>query len=175
MMTRALPVLFCLALSAASLRAAEPAAVLPSAVRPAVQGTAPPAGAAAAPVAEVKSSTPPITVASIYTVEKLRDPFQRGGASTAAGSSKEFVLEDFSIHNLSLKGLLKDSGTDYALLVDREFGLSFVLRKGRLYDQKNKPVPGITGTIDIRQKQVNVMTMDKDVQVLRLGEEEPAE
>ena len=134
------------------------------------------AAGAAAP-AEVDASTPTMPISSIYTVEKLRDPFIKGGgsASFAVAGPKEFSIEDFNIHNLSLKGLMKDAGMDYALLVDKEFGLSYVLRKGRLYDIRNKPLPGISGTIDIKAKQVNVMTADKDVQVLRLGEDEEPE
>lgn len=130
--------------------------------------------ASRARAAEVETSTSSVSVSSIYTVEKLRDPFIKGGGSVgvSVAGPKEFSLADLSIHSLSLKGLMKDAGTDYALLVDKEFGVSFVLRKGRLYDIRNKPVPGISGTIDIKAKQVNVMTADKDVQVLRLGEEE---
>lgn len=161
-MTKTIPAIFCLLLLTSGAHAAAPAAVPPAAAAPSV--------------AAVKTSTPAISVASIYPVEKMRDPFQKGGSSGGPSVAvKEFVLEDFTIHNLSLRGLMKDAGADYALLVDREFGLSFVLRKGRLYDQKNKPLPGITGKIDIRAKQVSIVTADKDVQVLRLGEEEPAE
>lgn len=141
-------------------------------------GTASRAQAVGAAVpAKVDASTPTISVSSIYTVEKLRDPFIKsgGGASLAVAGPKEFSIEDFNIHNLSLKGLMKDAGMDYALLVDREFGLSYVLRKGKLYDIRNKPLPGISGTIDIKAKQVNVITVDKDVQVLRLGEDEEPE
>lgn len=132
--------------------------------------------------AEVKTSTAAAStlpeVSSIYTVEKLRDPFLKGGASGGAlvsVAAKEFTVEDFNIHNLFLKGIMKDADADYALLVDREFGISFILRKGRIYDLKNKPVPGVSGTIDIKAKRVNVMTADKDVQVLRLGEKEEPE
>lgn len=131
--------------------------------------------------AEVKSSTAAASapdVSSVYTAEKLRDPFLKGGASGGApvsAPSKEFTAEDFNIHNLFLKGIMKDADADYALLVDRGFGTSFILRKGRLYDLKNKPVPGVSGTIDIKAKRVNVMTADKDVQVLRLGEKEEPE
>lgn len=148
----------CLALLAGAA-GAQPAGAPPAAAKP--------------PVAEVNTTTSAITVASIYTVEKLRDPFQKGGVSAGGTAAlKDFTPEDFSIHNLSLKGLMKDGGADYALLVDREFGISFVLRNGRLYDIKNKAVRGVSGTIDIRAKRVNIMTADKDVQVLRLGEEE---
>lgn len=159
----------------AAARAAEPpkatanlaapvAAVAPAAAAPA---TAP--AAVPAPLA-VAASTPTATISSIYTVEKLRDPFSKGGGASAA--AKLFTADDFNIHNLSLRGIMKDASSDYALLSDPEFGVSFILRKGKLYDSKNKLVPGVSGRIDVKRKTVDLATLDKDVQVFRLGEEE---
>lgn len=130
--------------------------------------------AAAAPVPlVVQASTPTATISSIYTVEKLRDPFGHGGGGGAgAAAAKLFSPDDFNIHNLSLRGIMKDASSDYALLSDPEFGVTFILRKGKLYDSKNKTVPGVTGRIDVKQKTVDLVTQDKDVQVFRLGEEE---
>ena len=126
-----------------------------------------------AKAAEVKSSTAaPASVATIYTADKLRDPFQRPSAGSGkAGSGRVFAREDFNIHNLSLHGVMKDAGTGYALFSDTVFGVSFVLRKGKLYDEKGKAVPGVTGAIDMKRKNVHLMTSDQDVQTFRLGEE----
>lgn len=128
-----------------------------------------PAGAAAT---AVQASTAAPTVASIYTAEKLRDPFQRilGGAGGKA--AKPFAPEDFNIHNLSMRGIMKDVGAEYALFTDTAFGVSFILRKGRLYDYKGKAVAGVSGSLMLKQKSAHLMTQDGDVQTFQLGEEE---
>lgn len=126
----------------------------------------------------VRASTATVlSPSSIYTAEKLRDPFQKSGgsslgAASSGGGSQAFNPEDFNIHNLSLRAVMKDSAADYALLSDKTLGMTFVLRKGKVYDAKNKPIPGVTGTINMKQKSASLITRDKDVQVLRLGEEE---
>lgn len=121
---------------------------------------------------EVKSSTPTPTIASIYTAERLRDPFQAGGGGASAVAEKSFTIEDFNLHNLVLRGTMKDGASDYALLSDREFGVAFILRGGKLYDSKRKAVSGVTGRIHLKEKTVELTGPDGDVQVLRLGEEE---
>lgn len=132
------------------------------------------AQAPAAP-AQVKASTEaasaPLTVDKIYTAARLRDPFMKGGGG-AGGALKPFAPEDFSIHNLTLVGLMKDRGSDYALFNDNAFGVSFILRKGRLYDSKNKPVARVTGSLNVKQKAAHLMTEDGDVQMFQLGGEE---
>jgi len=119
--------------------------------------------------AEVKASTV-ATVGSIYNVDRLRDPFARWGASR--GPARPFKMEDFSIHKLSLRGIMKDEVSDFALFVDNDAGVSFLLRKGRLYDAKSKTVPGVGGAINIKEKMVTLTAPEGDVQVFRLGEEE---
>lgn len=137
------------------------------------------AAAAAAPAAapavtkpEVKASTPTPTISSIYTAERLRDPFQPGGTGASAAAEKSFTIDDFNVHNLVLRGTMKDGASDYALLSDREFGVAFILRNGKLYDSKRKAVQGVTGRIHLKEKTVELTGPDGDVQVLRLGEEE---
>ena len=110
------------------------------------------------------------TVGTIYTVERLRDPFARWGAGR--GRVRAFALQDFSVHKLSLRGILRDAGTDFALFVDNEAGWGFLLRKGRLYDPKKKAIPGVVGVIDFKRKTVTLTATEGDVQVFRLGEEE---
>jgi hypothetical protein len=58
-----------------------------------------------------------------------------------------------------------------ALLVDMNSRFPFILRGGRLYDMRKKPVKGVTGVIKPAQKTVTLTTADKDVQTLRLGED----
>ncbi|MDD5656334.1 MAG: hypothetical protein PHF00_03665 [Elusimicrobia bacterium] len=125
------------------------------------------ASSAAAPGASAVSTA---TVSGIYTAERLRDPFARWGAGRGGG--KAFTLEDFSIHKLTLTGMLKDPAADFAIFSDADSGLRFILRKGRLYDSKNKPVPGIGGTVNMKEKMATLTAPEGDVQVFRLGEEE---
>jgi hypothetical protein len=118
---------------------------------------------------EVKASTMP-TVGKIYTADKVRDPFARWGAGH--GPTRPFTMEDFSIHKLSLRGIMKDAVSEFALLMDNDAGMAFILRKGRLYNSKKKLVSSVVGTMDIKKKMVTLTTPDGDVQVFRLGEEE---
>ncbi|MBI4375517.1 MAG: hypothetical protein HY549_03615 [Elusimicrobia bacterium] len=130
------------------------------------------AAGASAQVAEVKSSTvPPPGPGSIYTAEKVRDPFVRTASGGRAGAGKNFTLEDFNIHNLTLRAIMKDAKVDYALFSDNSFGVTFILRKETLYSEKGKPIPGVKGSIKGKQRSAFLMTQDGDVQTFRLGEE----
>jgi hypothetical protein len=138
---------------------------------------APAAGWAVAPAAAPIStaavggiSESTATISGIYTAERLRDPFARWGAGRS--TSKPFTMEDFSIHKLSLRGILKDPSADYALFYDTESGFRFLLRKGKLYDPRNKPLPGIGGSINMKEKMATLTAPEGDVQVFRLGDEE---
>ena len=73
------------------------------------------------------------------------------------------------IHSLQLRGIMKDAGSEFALF-STDNGLSLVLRGGRLYDDRNKQVPGISGRIRVKQKRAELITADKDVQIYSLGE-----
>jgi hypothetical protein len=137
---------------------AQPAKGVPTA--PAVPGAV---GTSTAPAAESE-----VTVESLYPVDHLRDPFVHLGAGR--GRARAFSLQDFSIHKLSLRGVMHDAGTDFALFVDNDAGWGFLLRKGRLYDPKKKVVPGVSGFI--KGKNVTLTTPDGDVQVFQLGKEE---
>ncbi|TBR21490.1 hypothetical protein EPO15_10235 [bacterium] len=115
-------------------------------------------------------------VDDIYGGAKLRDPFMKLGGSGAAAAPvaappKDFDPEEFSIHQLELKGIMRDKAGMSAMLVDMNTHFSFILRGGRLYDMRKKPVPGVTGVIQPAQKTVTLTTADKDVQTLRLGED----
>lgn len=140
------------------------------------RAAAPPARAASTSTvvdASTGAARPP-SIDEIYGGTKLRDPFVRlGGAGVsapAAAPTKEYDPDDFTIHALELKGILRDKAGPMALIFDPGSNMSFILRGGKLYDSKKKAVPGITGSIKIEQKTVTLMTADKDVQILRLGE-----
>ncbi|MBI5625293.1 MAG: hypothetical protein HY924_16060 [Elusimicrobia bacterium] len=150
--------------------------VLAAAAGPCWGQVPPPPAPKAAAVAEVKASTPAATLAELYPVEKMRDPFMKGssGGSVDAESCKP---EDFSIHLLVLKAMLKDPRVDFALLSD-PCGASYVFSGGKLYRDavaKKNVVSGVSGTMTMAQKTLTLQTAEKDVQVLRLGEEEEKE
>lgn len=136
---------------------------------------------AQAPAAPAVSTAPvkALTPADLYDGAKFRDPFRvlnaGGGGGAAPAAPAAYDPETFSIHGLDLKGILKDRSGDYAVLVEAGSGAGFVLRGGQLFDYKNKRVPGVTGIVQFRQKTVVLMTPDKDVQTLRLGEQAESE
>ena len=110
----------------------------------------------------------------IYGGAKYRDPLKKVSASAARASvaKVKFTMEDFSIHEVDLTGIMKDRKGAYAVLVDVPSGTGLILRKGRIYTFKKKRIPGVTGRINVAQKTVILLTADKDVQTLRLGGDE---
>lgn len=131
-----------------------------------------PAPAPAASTAAVAGST--LTVSAIYTGDRARDPFSTssaGGARRSAASKSGDENAPLDIHAMTLRGIMQDSDTEYALLT-AEGGEAFMLRGGKLYNGASKAVPGVTGRIRLKQKTVELITADKDVQVFRLGETE---
>ncbi|MEK7656539.1 MAG: hypothetical protein AAB412_02175 [Elusimicrobiota bacterium] len=147
---------------------------------PAPARAAAPALPAEKPAAAAQAaSTEPVRqgVSALYDGERYRDPFQPPKAASTGGGAPiqdSSQPQEFSIHLLNLKGILKDRRGSYAILTDT-LGGSFILKDGKLFDYKNKPLPGVTGAIQPKQKSVTLMTPDKDVQVLRIGEEEGPE
>src|SRR3989338_3810074 len=119
----------------------------------------------------VISTATPSAPGSIYDADKLRDPFMKTAGGGRGETVKTFTMTDFNIHNLSLRAIMKDSATAYALFTDNSFGASFILRKDKLYFDKKKPLPGVTGYINVKQKTAHLMSPDGDVQTYRLGEE----
>lgn len=135
---------------------------------------------AAGVVASTAAATSPAlaqstqTVGSLYTGDRVRDPFlpasSGGGRSVAKKEDGEPEAPPTAdIHALSLRGLLKDSNADYAIFA-AETGETFMLRAGRLYNDRNKPVQGITGRINLKQKLVELFTPEKDRQPFIIGE-----
>jgi hypothetical protein len=136
-----------------------------------------PAAAAApapAPAAVQVSSAPAgigmstYTVSTMYTGDRVRDPFMPPSAGAPARPREKGAPLTVDIHALQLRGIMQDGREEYALF-GAEGGETFVLRGGRLYADK-KPVPGITGRIHIKQKRAELVTADKDVQIFGLGE-----
>ena len=114
-----------------------------------------------------------MTVAALYTGDRVRDPFQPASSGVRGAARVEEKADlgppTADIHALTLRGMLKDAAADYALFA-AETGEVFMLRANRLYNERNKIVPGITGRINLKQKRVELMTADKDVQTYLIGE-----
>jgi hypothetical protein len=106
------------------------------------------------------------TVSTLYTGDKTRDPFM---PPSMGGGSKHIAGTPIDIHSLKLVGIMKDPVADYAIF-NTDFGTTLILRGGKLYDDRSRVIPGITGRIKPKQKWVELVTFDKDVQPFRLGE-----
>lgn len=131
------------------------------------------------PAAPAKTSTAPAvspiaastyTVSTLYTGDQVRDPFLPPSMGAPAGrppGDKGPLRVD--IHALQLRGIMQDGRRQFALF-STQSGLTLMLRGGRLYDDLNNRIPGITGSIRIRQKRAVLITADKDVQIFDLGE-----
>ncbi|MBI4051321.1 MAG: hypothetical protein HY400_02325 [Elusimicrobia bacterium] len=107
-------------------------------------------------------------VAKVYTTDKMRDPFiplTGAGVQSASIPTEE---PDINIHELRLKGMMKDAKGKTAILISSS-GFSYILKGGKLWNRKGKPVPGITGLV--QGKAVFLSTADKDIQWLKMGEE----
>jgi hypothetical protein len=122
--------------------------------------------------AQVAASTAVVTVDQLYS-GRSRDPMVPATVfgdqtGTAKLQAQDTAVCSFSIYALSLTGVMEDSGGKQAILTDTAKGLSYLLKAGRLYDQKKKPVPGVAGVI--KGKQVILMTDDKKVRQINLRE-----
>ncbi|MBI4423318.1 MAG: hypothetical protein HY554_06305 [Elusimicrobia bacterium] len=152
--------------------ALKPRAAVEAAKAAAEAKAAPAVAASTAPAKE------PETVEEMYPVAKMRDPFAAviggGGSGSGASATALVPLEEFSIHGLVLRGVMQDRTGTFAVLTDPKYGAAFVLKRGRLYDAKNKPVRGVTGVVKVKQKTVELMTAEQDKQVLTLGESDDA-
>jgi hypothetical protein len=148
----------------ASAAAAAPSVQRP-ATPPAVQASTSSAGSAA-----LALGVSTYTVSTLYTGDRVRDPFlpPSMGAGPARPQDKNAPLV-VDIHALQLRGIMQDAKADFALFA-MDTGAALVLRDGRLFDEHNKRVPGITGRIRIKQKRAELITADKDVQIYSLGE-----
>ena len=144
-------------------------------------GAAPTAPAPAVTSQPAKGQVPAATASEtttpeqLYNASSLRDPFVSFGSVASAVRSVSPVAaaaanETFSIHSLYLRGIMRDTTGDWAVLVSQA-GATYILKKGRLLNFKHKVVPGVTGKVFSAQKKVILETPDKDVQTLILGED----
>src|SRR5579883_2074198 len=99
------------------------AALSAAAAQPAAKQPAAPANA---PQAQPAAPQGP-TIDSIYTAARLRDPFRPDSGGTVV--RRKFSVADFSIHNLTLKGIMADRAADFAVFSDNSYGYTMMLRK----------------------------------------------
>jgi len=149
-----------------SAAAAAPAAPPAAPAKPATSTPAVHPSTAAAP-GGIGVST--YTVSTLYTGDRVRDPFLSASAGGPARVREKGAPLAVDIHAIQLRGILKDAATEFALF-KMDDGTTLVLRDGHLYDDSNKRLSGITGRIQIKQKRAELITEDKDVQVYTLGE-----
>jgi hypothetical protein len=161
-------VLLCASASAATTSAPPPvpSVATEKAAAPAVKAST--SATAGAPVVSALGVST-LTVSSLYTGDRVRDPFAAAGAGGPVHVRDWSVPLVVDIHTVQLRGILQDSSSDFALF-KTEDGMTLVLRGGVLYDEGNKRVPGVRGRIQIKQKRAELITDDKDVQVYTLGE-----
>lgn len=112
-------------------------------------------------------------VKDVYQVGGQRDPFiplTGGAAARPVAAASSFSEKDgpvtINIHEAELKALMGTGKKLMALIHDPVSHTTYILKRGRLYDRKDKRVPGISGAI--QGKSVLLMTKDKDVQWLKL-------
>lgn len=109
------------------------------------------------------SSASEITAESFYKSEGLRDPF----AAVMVSSSKKAVLGKAvsqavpKFDKLTLAGIFLYASGKQAMIYDSSTGLSYFLVKGKLYNQKRKPIPGVSGIA--QDKQVTLIASNKTV------------
>jgi hypothetical protein len=96
--------------------------------------------APASPAAATPATQTPAYLSYIYEGDKYRDPF-----IPLNGTRGDDTDPAPQISALILKGLMRDEAGRIALLVSGS--RSYILRGGRLYDGRNKPVKGIKGVI----------------------------
>jgi len=131
-----------------------------------------------APAVQASTPTAKPRIDDFFTGMKKRSPYAMpsGGSRSTSGTQQEFDIEELDanqfIRQLYLKGLLRDKNGAMALLVDSASENGLILRGGKLYDYKNNLIKGVLGEINMAQKTVKLTSPDKEVRILRLGEEE---
>lgn len=93
-----------------------------------------------------------------------RDPFAPLLAGSGTGRPGSMTLMQ-NFGNLELKGILRDRGGKVAI-IGTSSGENFVLKSGRIYDQRNHIVTGVTGII--KEGSVVLITSNRTVKELPL-------
>lgn len=140
------------------------------------------AAAQTAPAAQQK----PSKIEDIFNARKVKSPFMAligsaGGVAVAA-ADEEAAFDPHSedtdkvafINGMSLKGILRDKSSAYALLQHAESRTGYYLRGGRLYDFQGHAIQGVRGSVNAVQMTV-VLEASGEKTTLRLGEDKDKE
>ena len=100
------------------------------------------------------AAPPPSYLSYVYEGDRYRDPFI--SLNGDHGTDNEHAPQ---IGSLILKGIVKDKTSRVALLTSG--ASSYILRGGRLYDSRNRPLKGMTGVI--KAESVIIVGSDRTV------------
>lgn len=106
------------------------------------------------------------SIGEIYSADKLRDPFMALDVRNYREAKPS--VDSVTVGNLELKGLLVSSTTKLVMLQDYSTGVSYLLKKGKLWDASGKPIKGLSGSIK-DNKTVLLKNENNDVFTLSLG------
>lgn len=100
-----------------------------------------------------------------YPSSDERDPFAplSGSASYSGRSNSQMVFQNFA--NLELRGIMRDRKGKIAV-IGATSGEAFVLKSGRIYDQRNHLINGVTGII--KESSVVLISSNRTVKELPL-------
>ncbi len=116
--------------------------------------------------AETETKPTPAKVEEVtyfYQGKSFRDPFVPLIGEMASISRRMKPRVYFpNLRSLALKGIIEDSKSLIALIIDAE-GRAFILKEGKLLDPNGKIVPGISGTI--KKDKIMLLTREKKIEL----------
>jgi Tfp pilus assembly protein PilP len=102
-----------------------------------------------------------------YSGDRYRDPFiPLAGQGAYFSENEESAIPN--IASLTLKGIIGEGKTKIALISGA--GSTYILKGGRLYDNRQRQIKGITGAI--KTDSVIMIAPDKTVKELKLREKD---
>ena len=117
------------------------------------------------PVTNVQPAAPVVSAKYVYPFSSRRDPFSPMDGTINYADSGVSSLARGETTNLELKGILQDRKGKMAIITSSD-GEPFVLRSGRVYDRKNRIIPGIAGII--KENSVILISQNRTVTQLNL-------
>ncbi len=98
-----------------------------------------------------------------YQGVKYKNPFisPKGGVTVSLGEG------EINLQGLKLDGIIVAKEGSYALISEAG-GNSYIVKKGRFYDRRNKKVPGVKATV---HKDKVIVSTKKGIKILKIEEE----
>ncbi|MFA5138512.1 MAG: hypothetical protein WC728_04700 [Elusimicrobiota bacterium] len=137
----------------------------------------------AAPAAQPSTPPKPAKIEDLFNAKKVKSPFlSLTGSGGVAVSDEEKAFDPNSeetdkaalIKGMSLKGILKDKASSYALLHHAESRTGYYFRSGRLYDYQGHAIRGVKGRVNPIQMTV-ILEASGEKAILRMGEDKEEE